>query len=62
MMKSLTLNTPSGQIGKEAVLGINTLSSKESKGKIAQPSLPKIVKAEAIPFIGRLNSASCPAV
>jgi hypothetical protein len=40
-MNFLTLNTPSGQIGKEAVLDINISNSKESKGKIAQPSLPK---------------------
>jgi hypothetical protein len=62
MMRFFTLNTPSGQIAKEAVLGINIPNSKESKGKIAQPSLPKIVKADAGPCIERLNSAPCSAV
>jgi hypothetical protein len=62
MMKFFTLNTPSSQIAKEAILGINIPNSKESKGEIARPSLPKIVKAEAIPCIERLNSASCSAV
>jgi len=47
-MKFLTLNTPSGQIAKEAALGITFPNSKESKGKKAQPSLPQIVKAEDV--------------